>query len=1125
MGRTFTHLNFRASSAPLSFGGLLALLLLLPSFIQAQPVTVTVTGTNVTCNGANNGTATAVGGGGWPPYTYQWSNGATTATVTGLAPGTYSVTATDIDLGYAVGTITITQPTPLFVEASCESQICDIVPDGWAKVIPANGTPPYTYLWSNGQTTPLITGLDAGIYTVTVTDANGCTKADSCEVVFWDEGVWLMDSSSNVTCFGLNNGFSHIGPMSGTPPYTYIWNTGATTQDVFNLAPGTYTVTVTDANGCSNFHVVTITQPPQLLCNASSTPGACGLKGSATVAPSGGTPPYTVLWSTGSTNFTIDALPGTYGVTVTDANDCTCSAMVTIDSTTSSLVVTTTVNSNAGCTIGGGATASASGGTGNYAYSWDNGQMTATATNLTAGNHTVTVIDITTGCTGVGTVNIPAAPPLTATATLVDDADCLMGGSATAAGNGGTPPYSFLWDNGQTTATATNLGAGPHTVTVSDTKGCIVTALVTIGQSQGPMVNVVVNANATCTAGGSATAQPSGGTPPYIYLWDNGQTTATATNLAVGTHKVTVTDAGGCSATGMVNITQPDAPTVQLVNVTNATCVMGGSATVAASGGTPPYSYVWDSGSINATTINLAADDYTVTVTDAAGCTATLTVTIGGPMLPSVIITASANAKCDQPGSATASAVGGAGGYTYLWDNGETTATASNLSAGPHSVTVTDAAGCTATASLNIGLTNNGIKLGDYVWYDNDQDGFQNPLETDGVPNVTVKLIKAGPDGVFGTSDDETVQTTTTNANGKYEFVCVTPGVYIINFSGIPQGYQFTKKDYVNNDCKDSDAKQNGNTDPFTIVAGQTDNLCFDAGIHIFCDNVLNAGTICCNQTICEGETPALIYNVLTPWGGSGTIEYQWLQLLQIGQSAPNWVAIPGATNATYQPGPLFQNAYYMRCARRAGCVTFLESNIVTITVVPAGSSNCPDFTGDLSASLAGSNAVNVQWTTTLPELDQYMYTVQHSTNMVDWVPATNIMGKRDATKPNHYSFLHQTPVMGKNYYRVKRTNTGGLESFSPIRSVDLEVSLTAAVAINPNPVSDVLIIKNVAQYDGDVTVELITTKGEVLRALTIPAGKLHYEELPVAALPSGLYMARIRFPDGSLRTLKITKF
>ncbi|MEO6758081.1 MAG: SprB repeat-containing protein, partial [Saprospiraceae bacterium] len=404
--------------------------MLLPFLAQAQ-VTATITSTNVTCYGLCNGSATATGSGGWAPYTFHWSNGATTATITGLCPGTYSVTITDIDLGFGVASITITQPTQLGVTVNAtQQQLCGVAPDGQASVVPFGGTPPYTYLWSNGQTTPLITGLSAGTYTVTVTDANNCTAAGSAVISYSPEGIWVIDSSENVTCFGANNGFIHVAAMTGTPPYTYHWNNGATTQNLFNLAPGNYSVTVTDANGCTNLHTVVITQPPQLVIGMTMTNALCGLPGSATVTPSGGTPPYSVLWSTGSNNFTISVFPGTYSVTVTDANACTAIKQLTVGGTTTGLTVNVVLVTNAGCNIGGSATATATGGTGNYAYSWDNGQTTATATNLSAGMHNVTATDITTGCMGVGTINVPSASMLLAVTTLNSNATCLLGGSA-----------------------------------------------------------------------------------------------------------------------------------------------------------------------------------------------------------------------------------------------------------------------------------------------------------------------------------------------------------------------------------------------------------------------------------------------------------------------------------------------------------------------------------------------------------------------------------------------------------------------------------------------------------------------------------------------------------------------
>jgi hypothetical protein len=261
------------------------------------------------------------------------------------------------------------------------------------------------------------------------------------------------------------------------------------------------------------------------------------------------------------------------------------------------------------------------------------------------------------------------------------------------------------------------------------------------------------------------------------------------------------------------------------------------------------------------------------------------------------------------------------------------------------------------------------------------------------------------------------------------------------------------------------------------------------------------------------------------PSGGSGAIQYQWLQLVQIGQSAPNWVAVPGATGPTYQPGPLSETSYFMRCARRDGCTNFLESNIVTITVQPAGTSSCPDFTDDLSTSLVGPSTVSIKWATVQPEIDQYMYSVQHSTDMTEWELVTVVPGENNPSQPSHYEVLHQTPVSGINYYRLKRVNENGVTTFSKIKSIDLAVARDNSILIVPNPVSDALIIKNIVKYETDVPVEIINTNGDILQTMKIEKETLHYESLPVSDLPSGLYMVRIRFPNGDVRTVKITKF
>lgn len=1126
MGQTSTKPTFKTRIAWFAF----LLVFMLPAISQAQ-VQVTITGTNVTCKGLHNGTATANPSGGWFPYTYLWSNGATTQTISNLAPGTYCVTVTDIDLGTGTDCIDIIEPEALGVVVSVQSQICGLVPDGIAKAVPFGGTPPYSYLWSNGSVAPQINNLVAGIYTVTVTDANACTVAGQDTVGFWNEGIWLMDTIyQNITCFGANNGWIHVSAMSGVGPYSYIWNTGGTTSDLTNLGAGTYTVTVTDdATGCFNQTSITLNEPLPLFCTPGSIPANCGLNGTASISATGGTLPYSILWNNGQTSPSIAVPAGTYTATVTDAHGCTCSSTVTVLSNSTALTVLVTPTVPAGCVVGGSAQATISGGSGNYAYSWDNGQTTATATNLSAGPHKVTVVDVVTGCQGIGMVLIVAAPPLIPTATATAPATCLVGGTATASASGGIAPYTFKWDNNQMTATATNLLAGQHSVTITDASGCVGIALVTILQSQGPSVSITINAQASCLTGGSATAIATGGATPYTYLWSasaNNQTTSTATNLAPGTHSVTVTDLNGCAAIGMVTITQPGAPQATISGSSPAACNSNsGSATVSATGGTSPYTYKWNNPgmSTTATVANLSAGTYTVTVTDSAGCTATAQVSIAASLPPNVVIVASTNANCSNPGSATASATNGTPAYTYLWSNGETTVKAVNLNAGTYTVTVTDMLGCTATASVTIGSSNNGIKIGDYVWYDDDQNGFQHATLEIGVPNITVMLIKPGTDGVFGTADDVTVGTTTTNGSGNYFFDCVTPGTYILMFTGKPAGYQWTAIDNVNNDCKDSDVKTNGKTEPFTIVAGQPDDLCFDGGIHKVCFNVTNAGVICCSQTICEGQTPAPITESLPPTGGSGQINYQWLQFMQIGQAPPNWIPIPGATGSSYSPGPLFETAKYMRCARRDDC-PFLESNIVTITVLPAGSPDCPGFNMNFTANKTGPSSVLVSWET-MPEATEYSYTVQHTTDMQQpWNNVETLMGKQDAVNNNYYSYLHETPVIGKNFYRIRRMSSMGQLAYSEIISLDVQFEVENGILIAPNPVVSKLRIVNAIQFDTDVTIDISATNGALLHTVTIPSGKLMEIELPVLDLPTGLYLARIRFGNGDVKTIKIAK-
>ena len=674
---------------------------------EPDALTEETVSTDVSCYGGADGTATISVTGGTTPYSYLWSDGQTTATATGLSAGTYTVTVTDANGCTISGTATVDEPTALAETTTSTDVSCHAGSDGTATISVSGGTAPYTYLWSDGQTTATATGLAAGTYTVTVTDANGCTISGSATI---NEPTPLagVTTQKNITCYGANDGVAEITVSGGTMPYTYMWSNQETTSSVSGLAPGTYTVTVTDANGCYIMETVTITEPSALTEVTTSTNVSChgGSDGTATITVSGGTTPYTYTWSDGQTTATATGLAaGTYTVTVIDSNACMITSTVTITEPTELDV--NYENSDVSCYGFSDAVASAfaSGGTAPYTYVWSDGQTGENATNLAAGTYTVTVTDAN-GCVDSATVTITQPDQLLGNISSTD-VSCygLSDGTASIMVLGGTTPYTYLWSDGQTTATATGLSAGLYTVDVTDYNGCTLTKTVTVGEPAA-LTETTTSTDVSCYAGsdGTATISVAGGTMPYTYLWSDGQTSATAVGLTAGTYSVTVTDANGCTISGSATINEPTA-LAETTTSTDVSCYGGndGTATISVSGGTAPYSYLWSDGQTTATATGLVAGTYTVTVTDANGCTISGSATINEPTALAETTT-STDVSCygGNDGTATISVSGGTMPYSYLWSDGQTTATATGLAAGTYTVTVTDANGCTISGSATI---------------------------------------------------------------------------------------------------------------------------------------------------------------------------------------------------------------------------------------------------------------------------------------------------------------------------------------------------------------------------------------------------------------------------------------
>lgn len=385
-------------------------------------------------------------------------------------------------------------PVLTFTQNSVSNTSCGTA-NGSLTAVAAAGTAPYTYTFSGGpasNTTGTFTGLAGGNYTVTATDANGCTGTVTVNVATQTANITSVNNTptTNTSCSTPNGAFD-ITASGGTSPYTY--NNGTTsnsTGSFTNLAGGTYTVTITDANSCTATGTVTVpTTTPTIGGTTSNIVGntSCSTPdGSYTLTGTGGTGPYTFNDGNGSNNTgNFSALAaGTYTVTVTESNSCSGTVSVVVPDNTPVLTPTTSTTPNTVCagTNDGSITVTTTGGTSPYTYSAAGGSLT----NLAAGNYTVTVTD----ADGCSTTTSATVADQTATVTVTYSSSnassaTATDGSATATGGGGTAPYTYAWSNSQTTNTATGLAAGTYTVTATDANGCSGSQTVTISFNSG----------------------------------------------------------------------------------------------------------------------------------------------------------------------------------------------------------------------------------------------------------------------------------------------------------------------------------------------------------------------------------------------------------------------------------------------------------------------------------------------------------------------------------------------------------------------------------------------------------------------------------------------------------------
>ena len=942
----------------------------------APAITLTTTGTDLTCNGVSDGTVTALGGGWVAPYTYSWDSNPiqNTATATGLPAGTYTVTLTDNNNCVRTQTITINEPAALAVSIGSPTNVlCNGSATGSVTATATGGTvaSSYSYLWddASAQNTATASNLLAGTYTVTVEDDNGCQSTASATITKPASAVDLVSSAIvNVNCFGGSTGGFVVTATGGTSPYDISMTAPVTstitaaTQTYSNLAANAYEVSVQDANGCIDTVIVNITQGTQVTYTTVVT-DACNPNndGSITFTASGGTAPYQYSIDNGTTWSSTDAFTGlaagTYNILVEDSYNCTTAANTnTINTAASPLAVSIVETTTATCYQVDDAvlTSTVTGGQSTYTYLWsDNSTSAHISAGVQGTTYSVTVTD-SYGCTAtsnaVTTTTISDMVPTTTVSNVTCNgaSDGSIDITTIAGGNGS---YNYSWDGisysaftAGSTVTNGTLAAGSYTLYIQDQTNTSCISQTTISVTEPEILSGTVTAiDASCNGAnnGSITiTNPAGGSGSYEYSIDGGttwQSNATFTGLSTGTYDVQIRDANvvGCivDLDGATNtaISEPTALSASISAQTNSLCNgdSNGSATVTVTGGSSPYSYSWTSGGTAATETGLAAGSYTVTSTDANGCTTTASVTITEPTLLEVVDDGISDASCANTtdGAIPITAFGGTAPYTYSWSgpNGFTSTLEDQLytlSPGTYSVTVTDAAGCTAVGS-NLVV---------------------------GSPSAVILSLVSTNETCFGSADG-TITTTISGGTAPYSFQWTQDGVNYAtaqDLTGLVSGdYQVTATDA---------------------------NLCtFSSSVETISSPIQIIATVAADATaICSGQTASFTI--------SGTATDVVTYSINSGSNATATIGAGGSVSITVLNTTVLQTLTLVSVANATCSNTLTGTATININALPIANAGTDQTVCDgASVTLNAVSTNTITWNNSV--VNNTPFTVSNNAN------------------------------------------------------------------------------------------------------------------------------------------------
>jgi len=701
---------------------------------EPAEITYSFTQTNVSCYGEQDGgiDLNTNGGVGFLTVTWTYPDGSQISSedINGIGSGNYIFTVSDVNSCTTVSIplpIFITEPTQIQITANIQNELCYGNANGVIDITVSNANGPFNYSWNGPQlfssSLEDIVGLSSGSYQLIVTDnSNLCTKQASF-IVSAGMQVQITSSVSNVSCNGDIDGFINLNTAVLSNP-VYAWSNGEITEDVFNLSVGNYSVLLIDDANCPSYFSFVISEPSSLYMISNVIEVSCvgGNNGEINVNVTGGTPPYNYVWSNGNT-VPVNSLlnEGNYVLSVYDLNNCTLQDSFLLLSEDFHVQASIT---NPKCFNGtdGLVDIEIIGGDYPFVYNWSSGQTSQDVINLGAGGYFLNITDAL-NCT-IDTLIFVNEPSAINAITNTIDASCFgtNTGSVSMQVLGGSPPYVIDWGNVDTAA----MYSGVSSYQITDATACIYTNSVTILQNDSIALSYVktdVQCYGESTGAVDVQILLGSGTPPYSYQWSGPNlfwsNSEDINNLIAGVYIVLITDANFCTKEVQLVIDEPTSLN-QIVDITtsdytgfNIACKgdNSGWVNIDVNGGYIPFSYAWNTGSVNDSIFGLFAGNYNVTITDGLDCTIDYALNLQEPIsemhgnISSISDYNNFDISCygESDGAIEEVVSGGAGIYTYQWNNGMNNSSIFNLTAGYYEVIVYDNNGCLWMDSITLG--------------------------------------------------------------------------------------------------------------------------------------------------------------------------------------------------------------------------------------------------------------------------------------------------------------------------------------------------------------------------------------------------------------------------------------